>query len=256
MSVYTLRKRPAEWVSAHDVCMFEYRLPQGIISTTINNGGKVQFVLSTAFPITPLVGDRVFVTGNSIYKGYHVITEVIDANNIVLNVDYVSVVSGSVPIWLAVSPVIKVFAGWDVGELTVNTVDGVKDFSDFQPKRLVGEFMPEPSLDGYLRFDIHGYLKAALPTPYEPYEMPNESQFNFQLSSSTFFINMLLFTKVDVMLNDARAVTLNVANTGLSMSEWNRYYAPYNLIQPKNIRLTYNNRQKDYYKVNNLILWQ
>jgi len=233
MSQYKLISKPALWMSAHRKNEFKIRLPQSLITSGFNAGGYLKINLSGSF-LTPLaVGDRVYIPNLSPYTGFHTVREVHSAVQVTLNTAYQSTISGSVVIWKVELPTIQIYKGYKLAELTVAYDGGTYDFYTNQPYELVAEFKPEAGADGYLTFDISGYLKTVIDNPYKPAYSPDEDSKLYPVSAlgvKVYEYTPLYYNKVTVCLPDSTGTIKGIisshyaANAAISTDELNRFF--------------------------------
>ena len=154
---YTIITQPKKWASAHKPIEFVYDMPfqSGDVD---NSGGFANVLLGSALAggKTIVVGDLVYIS-SGVYKGYHVVKSVSNNLDFVLETAYISFAS-SVTIKYATPPQWQIWKGYQDSE-----VSGTNYF----PFTKVADFAPEGNIDGYLSFNIGGYVKSAM-KPIEP----------------------------------------------------------------------------------------
>lgn len=223
---YKIINQPAEWVSAHRENRYKVRLPQTTISSGYNNGGFLKLNLAGSFGEAINVGDRVYIPAGTDYTGFHTIKEVHSSIQITLETQWVSNTGGSVVIWHVYLPTISIYKGYRAGELVLTYTGGTIDLYDIMPFELVGEFKPEPDLTGYLNFDICGYLRTVIESPYKGAYNPDETNYLY----STFITGYLswyapkYYNKVEVFIDDTKVNVHYAANAAISTDELNREF--------------------------------
>lgn len=163
---YTLRKSPYRWTSAHQPIEFEYDMPFAFGSFT-DNSGFVRVAMLTALAGGKLIvaGDLIYINGG-IYKGYHVIKSVVSNLDFTLETAYISSQAG-IMIKYATPPQWQIWKGYQDSE-----VIGTND----KPFTKVADIQPEGNAQGYITFNISGYIKSALneiTTPVEGFDLGN-----------------------------------------------------------------------------------
>lgn len=233
MSQYKLISKPAQWMSAHRRNEFKIRLPQSTITSGFNAGGYLKINLSGAFLTGFAVGDRVYIPNLSPYTGFHTVREVHSSVQVTLNTAYEATISGAAVIWKVDLPTIQVYKGYKLAEQTVSYDGGTYDFYTNQPYELVATFKPEAGADGYLTFDVSGYLKTVIDNPYKPAYNPDEDSKLYPVSALGVKVSEytpLYYNKVRIILPDSTGTIKGiisshyVANSAISTDELNRLY--------------------------------
>lgn len=222
---YKIKSMPPMWVSAHRENRYKIRLPQTTISSGYNSGGFLKLNLAGAFPFPLNVGDRIYITDPS-YKGFHTVKEIVSSVQIVLNTQFSSTMGGSIVVWQVYLPTISIYKGYRAGELTQTHDTGTLDYYYVLPFELVAQFKPEANSDGYLEFDICGYLKTVLDAPYKAAYNPDEESFLYR---KTGIGNISYFApkysnKVEVFLDDTKIRTHYVCNSSITTEDLNRNF--------------------------------
>ncbi len=222
---YKLVSKPPFWVSIHRSIDWAFTLPLQPFFY-FPNDGKIQ-VTVLSFDVLPVVGDRVFISGQTSISGYHIVADVLGTNSVVLDTPYPSVVVNATPLRLAHVdlPVVKVYSGYRLGDLVINGVD----LSTLQPYTLVGEFIPQPDLNGIININLSGWAKAAIDAPY---------QYNFTGQSTDFNLTMVNgdvvklsdYIRLQFYFNTGLKGENYCANSSLTASQLNRYYVNHNFI--------------------------
>jgi hypothetical protein len=154
---YTIITQPKLWASAHKPIEFVYDMPfqTGDVD---NSGGFANVLLGSALAggKTIVAGDIIYIS-SGVYLGYHVVKSVDNNLDFVLETAYISFAS-SVTIKYATPPQWQIWKGYQDSE-----VIGTNYF----PFTKVADFAPEGNIDGYLSFNIGGYVKSAM-KPIEP----------------------------------------------------------------------------------------
>jgi len=225
MSAYhPIKKRPYKWVSAHRNCVFRFGLPTVMAFGGYDASGYLGIVLTSSYggAWAPIAGDRLYIYGGY-YEGFVTITEVVSSIQYVTSSVWVDSMFNE-DVAFVTLPTISIYKGYSVGEIII----AGQDLSEWQPRELVGEFKPEVGTDGFIEFDIYGYLKTVISVPVFGY---NNDEVNkiIELDADEDCIPMN-YNKVDVLCDSNLECSLYVANTGLSMNELNRYYV--NTSQP------------------------
>jgi len=159
---YTQLSIPPKWNSAHQPIRFIYDMPtEPSVIYNYNSEGFLSVSTTSAFMNNASliqVGDIVYIVNAGIYTGYHVVKRVITQN--VFNVAFqlntsigVLALPLSADVKYATPPVWSVWKGNTAGEFAYPTP---------YPYEIVAEFQPEGNLDGFLEFDISGYVQAAM----------------------------------------------------------------------------------------------
>lgn len=242
MKDYKLKSYPPEWISAHRENRIKLRLPQTTISSGWNNGGYLALNLAGAFPYSVSAGDRIYIPSGTAYTGFHTVKEITSSVQITLNTKYISPISGSAVVWHVILPTIQIYKGYKQGELIINYDNGTLDLYDIMPYELVAEFKPEAGIDGYVDFDICGYAKTVIESPYRGAYNPDEQ--NYIYPQSIFGLTFAwetpkYYNKIDIIVNSTQILTHRVANSAITTEELNKYFVDTNrqlqpLLQPVN----------------------
>lgn len=146
-----LNTAPELWNSVHRPIPFIYD-HVGRNVTLSDSGGflLMQPNIPWLYALTMEPGDKIFISGctNEDYNTTHIVREVIDQFNILLETAYDGDDSG-VALWIRL-PEIKLYSGYATGE----------EYPDDLPLTLVATFTPENSPDNDIRFDVSEYLKS------------------------------------------------------------------------------------------------
>lgn len=222
---YKMMERPSKWVSAHRANRFKYRLPVTTISSGYDDGnGYLKLNLSSAFYYPLAVGDRVYIPAGTDYTGFHTIRTVHSTIQYTLETTYTSLISGSATIYEVILPIIKLYRGYNTGELVVPLYpSGSIDMATVQERELIAEFVPEANIDGFISFDISGYLKASLDSPYV--FMYNEDLDNYNKQFKPDCLLLLKDTqKIDVIIDGNLECSLIACNAAITTEDLNRYF--------------------------------
>lgn len=218
---YKCLSQPAKWVSAHRKNEYKFRLPQQIVGSSYNAGGYLGIILSGAFPYALNVGDRVYIPNNGTITGFHTIKSITSSLQFVLNT--VANVSGSgFVIWQCYLPTVKIYKGYKAGELVLTYNTGTIDLFDIMPYELVAEFKPEVDFDGYVKFDICGYLKTVIESPFKVAYNADETSYNYPYGLTTY--TPKYYNKVELILEDTLINTHYSANASITTDELNREF--------------------------------
>lgn len=257
---YTMKRRPPEWVSAHRKCEFAYAIQGVLVLSAYDDGdGYLQVNLSSTLPFSSdaTVGTRVYINTGT-YEGYHVIREVVSTTQYVFETLYTGGVTGIVILLQVKLPTVSVYKGYASGELILPLYpSGTLDLYTIQPRTLAATFAPEFGLDGLITFDISGYLKAIMVTPYKVGYNVDETDYNYAKSATVDYVP-LQYHKVDIMIEGNLECTLYVANTALDQQSFNRYFVYtgrplYPLIKPPLFDIGVNNYDIiDNYQINRI----
>lgn len=220
-------QQPAKWLSAHRENFFKIRLPVGAISfLTDNTDGTFTITLSTAFTTTIVEGDRVFIPLTSGYYGkYFYVETVITQNQFTVIGDFEANLTGAATIYIVRFPEVKLYAGWDVGELIIGGVD----MATIQPIKQIADFSPEPDFTGFINFDVSGYLKASLPSPYKYAYSDTEDNKNIPVSN--YEVLAANYTIVRMVVGRTLWATNYVANSSITTHELNQKFVDTGLAQ-------------------------
>lgn len=222
---YVMKSRPPKWVSAHRKCEFRYRLPVSTISSGYDDGnGYLKLNLSGAFPFALAVGDRVYIPAGTDYTGFHTIRTVHSSIQYTLETEYVSLISGSTTIYEVVLPTVTLYKGYTDNELILPLYpSGSLDLYDIQPQELLATFQPEAGSDGFIQFDISGYLKAALESPYKVAYNDIETDYIYAKSATQYYLPMNT-AKIEMYIEGNKEITLIAHNSSLTSADLNRYF--------------------------------
>lgn len=188
---YTMISRPSKWVSAHRKCEFVYRLPQALIVSGYDDGnGYLKINLTSPFPFAMVEGDTIYITDGT-YRGFHKIRTVHSTLQYTINTSFILSLSGSIVVWQVILPKIPIYRGYEDNELILPLYpSGSLDMNDIQPKELLGVFTPSVRGDGYMYFDISGYIKSALRTPYRGKYNSDEVNYIYAKSANEYYLPM------------------------------------------------------------------
>lgn len=157
---YTLRTSPKLWASAHKPIEFEYEMPFQV-GDIDDSDGYANVLLSSA-----LAGGKTIIAGDLIYislapyKGYHVVKSVSNNLDFVLETAYISFVANAT-VKYATPPLWQIWKGYQDSEV-VGT--------NYFPFTKVADFAPEGNAEGYISFNVGGYVKSSM----KPIEPPQE----------------------------------------------------------------------------------
>lgn len=233
MSKYKLISRPPKWVSAHRENRLKVRLPQSLISSGVNSSGFLRLLLSGAFPTPLAVGDRIYIPNLSPYTGYHTITAVNSQIDIVLSTAYQAAIGGAAVVWSVDLPIIRIYKGYKQSELIISHDVGTTDLYDLLPYTLVAQFLPEPDATGYIDFDICGYLKTVIDSPYIAAYNPDEDSKLYPVSIlgvQAFQYAPLYYNRVQVVVEVSGATSKGIlcemyaCNASITTDELNRNF--------------------------------
>lgn len=219
---YKLLQQPAKWVSAHRKNEYKFRLPQSLIMSGYNDSGKLKLILSSAFTYPINVGDRIYIPNLAPYTGFHTIKSIDSSIQFTLNTDYVANLSGLIVVWQCNLPTVKLYKGYKAGELVLTYNTGTIDLYDIMPYELVAEFKPEVDFDGYVKFDICGYLKTVIESPFKGAYNPDEINYNYPYGLSIY--TPKYYNKVELILEDTLINTHYAANASITTDELNREF--------------------------------
>lgn len=232
---YKMIERPARWVSAHRKNEFKYSFLTRQCNI-VNASGYARIILNAAFPFTTEVGQRIYIVSGS-YKGYHTIQSIQGSLHITLNTAYSGAVFSWTDVWQIVLPEVKLYKGYKDGQLVLPLYpSGSQDLYDVMPYTLIGTFYPESGPDGYLRFDISGYLKTAIETPYKLQYNDDETDYNYPITAQ-LKVPVKNYNKIELIIEGTCECVLYAANSSISTDDLNRYYVDTNrqmqpLLQP------------------------
>lgn len=222
---YSLKQRTPQWVSAHRSNVFRFGIPTVSAFGGYDSGGFLGLVLTSSYSIaTPQVGDRLYIyTGD--YSGFHTITEVVSGIQFVTSTEYTTAyVWNSDLVGYVYLPTVQIYRGYEVGEITLPLYPtGSLDLSTIQPRELVAEFSPEVGSDGFIEFDLQGYLKTCLYTPYKVGYNQSEENLIYDRSTDVQYIPMN-YSKVDLIIENTLECSLYLANSAIETNDLNRYY--------------------------------
>ena len=157
---YILVSSPKLWASAHKPIRFVYDMP----TETAGIGGIDGFVSVLLYDtfgggaITVTAGDLVYIP-TGVYKGYHVVKEII--TSLIFTLETAYSVSDTVSIKYATPPQWQIWKGYQDSEV-VGT--------NYFPFTKVADFAPEGNAEGYISFNVGGYVKSSM----KPIEPPQE----------------------------------------------------------------------------------
>lgn len=220
---YQMKSRPAKWVSAHRKCEFKYAVSGTLIGSAYDDGnGYYKLNLFSAFFHPLSVGDRVFISGSTYLNGYHTIRSVQSTIQYTLETEYTLDDNGIIqPVIL---PTVSLYKGYYDGELNLPLYpSGSLNMYDIQPRELLAEFQPEIGVDGFITFDISGYLKAALESPYKAGYNDTETNYIYAKSATQEYLPMAT-AKIEMFIESNKEVTLIAHNSSMPTNELNRYY--------------------------------
>ena len=162
---YKLLNRPPQWVSAHRKCEFKYAIKPEVEIAILDDSGYVRLI--TFISIGVSVGDRVFLRGG-VYNGFHTVKSIAGSNDFTLNTAYTVAETDIVTVTKIILPTVKLYSGFNEGEILLPVYpSGTVDLFTIYPYKLAGTFKPEISADGYVYFNIQGYLKTIIDAPYK-----------------------------------------------------------------------------------------
>ncbi len=219
---YKVLQRPAKWIAAHRKNEYKVRLPQKAIVSGYNSGGKLKVILSGAFPYTINEGDRIYIPNNPPYTGFHVIESIDSSIQFTLTTPYVAGLSGIVPVWQVVLPTVYIYKGYKAGELVLTYNSGTIDLYEIMPYTLAAEFKPEVDFDGYLKFDVCGYVKTVIETPFKGAYSPDEESFLYPYGTNIY--TPKYYNKVEIILEETLIATHYAANASITTDELNREF--------------------------------
>jgi hypothetical protein len=209
--------------------VFRFGIPTVTAFGGYDASGYLGLVLTSSYSIaTPQVGDRLYIYSGA-YSGFHTITEVISGIQFVTSTEYTTAyVWNSNLVGFVYLPTVKVYRGYSVGEIVLTLYPtGTIDLSTIQPRELVAEFSPEVGSDGFIEFDLHGYLKTCLYTPYKVGYNQNETDLIYDRSATIQYVPMN-YSKVDLVIENGLECSLYLANAGIETNDLNRYYVDTN----------------------------
>jgi hypothetical protein len=194
--IYQPITTPNQWTSAHQPIRFVYDLPTENSTLYDHNSEGFLSIWSGIFMDnvdTIKVGGLVYVTTTG-YKGLHVITKILgysQSGGVVTGCFYqtstpFTTAHSSVFVKLATPPVFSVYKGYIQGETTLNHPYGYSKVSDFSP---------DVNKDGFLDFDISGFVQAAM----LPIQAPRISQSALPL---TAYIDYALYMPYRIVIGN------------------------------------------------------
>lgn len=230
---YTLVKCPPLWVSAHRECRLRFAFATGKLIGVGSTAGNLVMGFSS-LPFTPVAGERIYIypsaTLSNLYQGYHVVKQVLYSNILIMETPYLGYEDVDHNAAVIRLPEISIYKGYAPAEIMLPVLfSSPVDMYTMQPRTLVCTFKPEASPDGYLDFDISGYLKTVIEQPYKCGYNDTEVD-----SQPPLFFNMHYipqnYGRVQVMLKVPGETTagkqceLLVANASITTQELNRFF--------------------------------
>jgi len=235
---YKVLQRPAKWISAHRKNEYKVRLPISTIVSGYNSGGKLKLILSGAFPYPINEGDRIFIPNLAPYTGFHVIESIDSSIQFTLTTPHQISLSGSIVVWQCELPSVYIYKGYKAGELVLTYNSGTIDLYDIMPYTLAAEFKPEVDFDGYLKFDICGYVKTVIESPFKGAYSPDETSYIYPYGSNSY--TPKYYNKVEIILEETLAATHYAANASITTDELNREFVDTGRqLQPLKMPVTY-----------------
>lgn len=226
---YPIKSRPPKWVSAHRSNVFRTGIPTVAAFGGYDASGYLGLVLTSSYSIsTPEVGDRLYIYSGA-YSGFHVIREVVSGIQFVTETEWtVSPVWNSELVGFCKLPTVKIYKGYKEAEIILPLYpSGSVDLYDIMPYTLAAEFTPEVGVDGFIEFDLLGYLKSILVAPYKQGYNEDESDYNYAKSADEYYVPKN-YQKARVVINGSLVAELFVSNSGIETSELNRLYVDTN----------------------------
>jgi len=250
---YLLVQRPYKWVSAHREFTWVYALPTRPFFY-FDSGGLIRVVLTSSFTADLEVGSRIYFRNFGALTGFHVIKTITSQTDFTLQTAYPSTVISSVGAGCEFVdlPEVKVYSGWNTGELIIGGVD----MSTVQPFTLIATFRPEADLTGRLRFNLSGYAQAAFPSPYRAGY--NIDEVNYNIVDGSIEVGGKEYIYLRHFFNGSLKGFNYVANSSLSVEDLNRYYVKANPINECGFtKLLIDSTRIDLQNINeNNIAWQ
>lgn len=234
---YTLIKRPPLWVSAHRECRLKYAFATGKLIAVGSTAGNLVMGFSS-LPFTPLAGERIYVypsaTYSNLYTGYHLIKQVLYPNILIMETPYQGYVDVDHDAAVIRLPEISIYKGYAPAEIELQVFGSPNvDMYTLQPRALVATFKPEANPEGYMEFDISGYLKTVIPQPYkcgyndtENNEQPNLFLFIDYIPQNYGRVQIMLKVPGETIAN--KECELLVANSAITTPELNRFFVDTN----------------------------
>lgn len=226
---YKVLQRPAKWIAAHRKNEYKVRLPQKAIVSGYNSGGKLKIILNGAFPFPINEGDRIYIPNLAPYTGFHIIESIDSSIQFTLTTPYQVGLSGSIVVWQCVLPTVRIYKGYKAGELVLTYNSGTIDLYEIMPYTLAAEFKPEVDFDGYLKFDICGYVKTVIETPFKGAYNPDETSYLYPYGTSIY--TPKYYNKIDIVFGEQEEtgaktllVTHYAANASITTDELNREF--------------------------------
>lgn len=219
---YKVLQRPAKWISAHRKNEYKVRLPQSVIVSGYNSGGKLKVIISGAFPYPINEGDRIYIPNNAPYTGFHTIESIDSSIQFTLTTPYISTLYNNVPIWQVYLPTVYIYKGYKYNEVVLTYNTGTIDLYNIMPYTLAAEFKPEVDYDGYLKFDVCGYVKTVIETPFKGAYSPDEESFLYPYGVNIY--TPKYYNKVEIIIEETLVATHYAANASITTDELNREF--------------------------------
>lgn len=105
-------QEPRQWSAAHKPIVYEL-FPFDVLMSITNDGGKA-LVTANSIPFLPFKNDLVFISGSTFYNGFHIVSEIISPNEILLNTPFVANDFGAIKATPQFE--VKVLSGYKQGE--------------------------------------------------------------------------------------------------------------------------------------------
>lgn len=193
---------PPVWNSAFNPIEFIYDMPTEPAGISDVDG---YMTIDTAYGfnnalIVVKVGDLLWVDGG-VYRGYHVVRKVISISSFQTETIYTAL--GFEFVKYAQPPVWEIYKGI-VGDLSF-------------PFTKVADFQPEPNKEGYLSFNISGYIQSSLPIIVPPLE-------GTLVSSDYRYIDTNLYTPFQILHDDTSEYTYYALNCAIETALLNSDY--------------------------------
>lgn len=232
---YRLTATPPKWISAHRDNNYTMRLPSTDASSGYNDGsGFLKVNLAGAFLYPVAVGDRIYIT-TSPYIGFHIVKTVHSSIQYTFETAFTSTFGGSVTLYQATLPEISIYKGYNVGEMIIPWLGGSLDLSTVYPYTLVATIKPEAGVDGFVRFNICGFVKTVIDAPYKGRYNADETDYNYLLATFPVGVdyNAKYFNKVRLILNGGEIASHLAVNSAISSYELNRdFVQTYRQLSP------------------------
>ena len=219
---YKVLQRPAKWISAHRKNEYKVRLPISGIVSGYNSGGKLKVILNSAFPYTINEGDRIYITAFEPYTGFHTIESIDSSIQFTLTTPFVIGMSGNVAVFQVVLPTVYIYKGYKYNEVVLTYNTGTIDLYNIMPYTLAAQFKPEVDFDGYLKFDVCGYVKTVIESPFKGAYSPDEESFLYPYGVNIY--TPKYYNKVEVILEETLIATHYAANASITTDELNREF--------------------------------